>query len=143
MARGKKPARKIRLTELNVRKAPPKATTYQVWDALQRGLALRVQPTGHKSWMTVYSRQGRGRWLTLGNADAIALADARRLAAEVMVEVARGKDPAAERKVVLDTVHRGAPKSTIGRGSKPLAWWRALRDRAGASCKRRRSCAPM
>jgi integrase len=98
MARGKKPARKIRLTELNVRKAPPKATTYQVWDALQRGLALRVQPTGHKSWMTVYSRQGRGRWLTLGNADAIALADARRLAAEVMVEVARGKDPAAERK---------------------------------------------
>jgi hypothetical protein len=99
MARGKKPIHKVRLNELKVRKAPPKAAAYQIWDALQRGLALRVQPSGHKSWMVVYSRQGRGRWLTLGNADSIGLADARRLAAEAMVEVARGKDPAAERKI--------------------------------------------
>ena len=98
MARGKKAVRKLRLTELTVRKARPQATVSLIWDSLQRGLALRVQPTGAKAWVVVYSRQGRSRWLTLGNADAIGLADARLLAAEAMVEVARGRDPAAERK---------------------------------------------
>jgi integrase len=98
MARGKKPTRKIRLTELSVRKAQKATKAYQIWDAVQRGLALRVQTTGNKSWVVIYSRHGRSRWYTLGNVDAIGLADARMLAAEVMLEVARGKDPAAERK---------------------------------------------
>jgi integrase len=98
MARGKKATRKVRLTELGVRKARPQAAAYQVWDSTQRGLALRVQPTGAKSWVVVFSRQGRSRWLTLGAADAIGLADARVLAAEAMLAVARGKYPAAEKK---------------------------------------------
>ena len=98
MARGKKAARKIRLTELSVRKARPMAKAYQIWDSMQRGLALRVQVTGAKSWIVVYSRQGRSRWYTLGSADSIGLAAARMLATEIMLEVARGKDPAAERK---------------------------------------------
>jgi integrase len=85
---------KLRLTELKVRKAG--AGVY--WDEIQRGLALRVQPTGGRSWYCVYSRQGRPRWLWLGKADAIGLADARRLAAKAMLAVAEGKDPAAEKK---------------------------------------------
>jgi integrase len=48
--------------------------------------------------VTIYARQGRTRWLTLGNADAISLGDARVMAAEAMLAVAKGKDPAAERK---------------------------------------------
>jgi integrase len=46
----------------------------------------------------IYSRAGRPRWLHLGSADAIGLSNARTLAAEAMLEVARGRDPAAERK---------------------------------------------
>jgi integrase len=69
-----------------------------IWDTLQRGLAIRVQPTGARAWKAIYSRHGRPRWLTLGSADAIGLADARTLAAEAMVAVARGQDPAAEKK---------------------------------------------
>jgi integrase len=98
VARGQRPTHKARLTELSVRKAQPQVKAYVVWDAQQRGLALRVQPTGAKSWVTVYSRHGRSRWLTLGAADAIGLADARMLAAEAMLAVARGKDPAADKK---------------------------------------------
>jgi integrase len=94
----KRPPRKTRLTELAVRKLQPEPVTYQVWDAHQHGLALRVQPTGRKSWYAVYSRHGRPRWLRIGDAQAIGLADARQLTAETMLEVARGKDPAAERK---------------------------------------------
>jgi integrase len=69
-----------------------------VWDELQRGLALRVQPTGHRSWCFVYSRHGRARWLHLGAADAIALSDARMMAAEAALAVAKGGDPAAEKR---------------------------------------------
>ena len=96
--RPKRSPRKRRLTEFAVRKARPEAAAYLVWDALQHGLALRVQPTGAKAWAVIYSRQGRPRWLHLGNASDIGLADARTLAAEAMLAVARGKDPAAEKK---------------------------------------------
>ncbi len=90
--------RKLRLSELAVQKALPKATTYALWDTKQLGLALRVQPTGGKSYYCVYSRHGRPRWYRIGNAGAIGLSDARTMAAEVMLAVARGSDPAAERR---------------------------------------------
>ena len=57
-----------------------------------------MQPTGHKTWKVIYSLHGRPRWYSLGAADAIGLADARKLAGRVMFQVAEGKDPAAERK---------------------------------------------
>jgi integrase len=83
---------------LGVRKARPEKAAYLIWDTHQRGLALRVQPTGSRSWVVVYSRHGRPRWLHLGRADAIALSDARSMAAEAMLAVAKGGDPAADRK---------------------------------------------
>src|SRR6516162_4548614 len=98
MPRAKRAPRKRQLTELAVRKVRPAAEAYLLWDTKQRGMALRVQPTGGKAWTVIYSRQGRPRWLTLGNADAIGLADARLLAGKAMVAVAEGKDPAAEKK---------------------------------------------
>jgi integrase len=90
--------RKLNLTELYLRKLQPKDTAFVVWDTKQHGLALRVQPTGAKAWKAIYSRHGRPRWLHIGNADAIGLSDARVLAAEAMLAVARGADPAAEKK---------------------------------------------
>jgi integrase len=96
--RPKRTPRKRRLTELAVRKAQPEAAAYLVWDTLRHGLALRVQPTGAKAWVVIYSRQGRPRWLHLGNAKDIGLTNARTLAAEAMLAVAHGKDPAAEKK---------------------------------------------
>jgi integrase len=96
--RAKRPAHKRKLSELFVRKAKPRDSAYLVWDTHQRGLALRVEPTGAKSWVTVYSRRGRARWLHLGKADAIALSDPRTLAAEAMLAVAKGGDPAADKR---------------------------------------------
>ena len=96
--RPKKPARKLRLIELSVYKAKPKTAAYAMWDTKQAGLALRVQPSGSRSWYCVYSYRGRPRWLRLGDAGAIGLSDARMLAAEAMLAVARGKDPAADKR---------------------------------------------
>jgi integrase len=94
----KQPARRRKLTELFVRKVKPEANAFLVWDTGQRGLALRVYPTGRRSWLCIYRSNGRPRWLRLGDADAIALGDARLLAAETVLDVARGSDPGAERK---------------------------------------------
>lgn len=91
-------ARKAKLSELLISRQRPEATSFLIWDSLQRGLTLRVRPSGARSFYCVYSRHGRSRWLHLGNAGAIGLADARLLAAEAMLKVAKGGDPAAERR---------------------------------------------
>jgi integrase len=89
---------KRKLSEIFIRRLGPKQRPYMVWDAYQRGLALLVQPTGFKSWKCVYHAHGRPRWFHIGAADAIGLADARRLAGRVMFAAAEGKDPQAERQ---------------------------------------------
>jgi len=87
-----------KLTALTVTKLRPTAKPYLVWDSYQRGLALQIQPSGYRSFKLIYRFHNRPRWYHIGAADAIALADARKLAAELMLEVIRGKDPAAERR---------------------------------------------
>jgi integrase len=89
---------KRKLTPLLVQRLRPKARAYLLWDTSQRGLALRVQPTGHRVFMLVYRHHGRPRWFHIGAADDIGLSDARKLAAEIMLRVIRGEDPAADRR---------------------------------------------
>lgn len=91
-------ANKCKLSELFVRKLKPRSTAYLVWDEYQRGLAVSVQPTGHMSWKAIYSFHSRPRWFHIGDASAIGLADARKLANRVMFRVAEGHDPCAERR---------------------------------------------
>jgi integrase len=92
------PPNKQKINALTVARLKPADKTYVVWDTVQRGLALRVRPTGARAWKAIYNRHGRTRWLHLGDANAIGLADARQLAAETMLAVARGGDPAADKK---------------------------------------------
>jgi integrase len=90
---------KRKLTEVLIRKAPPKPDgAYFIWDSYTRGLALRVHPTDRKSWYAIYRSRGRPRWLHLGDASTIGLGDARMMTNEVMLAVARGQDPAAEKR---------------------------------------------
>jgi integrase len=90
--------RKHKLSDIFLRKLRAQERTYTVWDSLQRGLAVTVQPSGSKAWKCVYSHHARPRWYHIGSADSIGLKDARKLASRVMFQVAEGKDPAAERK---------------------------------------------
>ncbi|MCW5686551.1 MAG: integrase arm-type DNA-binding domain-containing protein [Pseudolabrys sp.] len=93
---------KHKLNELFLRKLEPRDRTYAIWDTHQRGLAARMQPSGRMSWVYVYSANGRPRWYTIGAADAIGLADARKTAGELASKVAQGHDPCAERKLARD-----------------------------------------
>jgi integrase len=91
-------ARRKRLNERFVQTVRGEAAAFAVWDIGLRGLCLRVQPTGQRSYKAVYSRGGRARWCHIGDASSVSLADARKVAAEIMLEVVRGKDPAADRR---------------------------------------------
>src|SRR5262245_26574627 len=94
----KRAARRHKLNELLVRKTRPEAVAFLVWDTWQRGLALRVQPTGARSWVVIYRHHGRPRWYHLGDARAIALSDARKLAQRLALRVAEGRDPVADKR---------------------------------------------
>jgi integrase len=94
----KRPPRKVRFTDITVRNAKGETGVYNVWDTKQHGLCLRVQPSGGRAFYAVYSRQGRPRWLRLGDARDLGLAEARTMAAETMLDVVRGKDPVAEKR---------------------------------------------
>jgi integrase len=87
--------RKQVLTELTLKKTRAEGTAFNIWDAKERGLVLRVQPSGQRAFKAVYSFRGRPRWYHIG---LVPLSDARRIAAKVRLAVAEGNDPVAERK---------------------------------------------
>jgi integrase len=69
-----------------------------VFDTLVPGLALRVSPTGAKSWVVMYRSRGRFRRFTLGSANVLGLAEAREQAREAVRDAQKGRDPATEKK---------------------------------------------
>jgi len=89
---------KQKLTSLTATKLRPTAKPYLVWDSYQRGLALQIQPSGYRAYKLIYRFHNRPRWYHIGAADAIALADARKLAAELMLRVLKGEDPQTEKR---------------------------------------------
>ena len=90
----------------------------------------------------IYRYHGRPRWLHLGDARSIGLADARRQAAKAMLDVLEGNDPAAMRKAERLTgtfadlasqyVKLHAKKHNKS-GSRPSVWSRDICCHAGAS----------
>jgi integrase len=89
---------KVRLTDVYIANLKPRERAYLVWDTNTEGLALSVQPTGRKSWKAIYAFHGRTRWYTIGKCNAtIGLAEARRRAKKILLEVANDVDPQANR----------------------------------------------
>ena len=87
------------LTDVAIRKLKPTAgRQVDVYDSNVRGLALRVSPSGTKTFVIWYRIGGKARRLTLGRFPLLQLADARQRAKAALIEVADGKDPAAERQ---------------------------------------------
>jgi len=82
------------LTDIAIRNLKPRAVRHEVPDPGARGLRVVVQPSGHKSFAVRFrTAAGHARKLTLQ--PGITLAAARKLAADALLEVAQGKDPAA------------------------------------------------
>jgi integrase len=112
------PAHKHKLNDRFIGDLQPRSGSYLVWDLVQYGLAVQVQPTGHKAFKVIYSRRGKSRWYHIANANAINVKAARKLAGEIMVEVANNKDPAADRKA---SRHAGTFEGLAARYAKHAA----------------------
>jgi integrase len=68
------------------------------FDDAQRGLAVRVTAGGGRTYLCQYTLHGHKWRVPLGSCSAMSLAKAREAAAVIMGDVAKGKNPAAERK---------------------------------------------
>lgn len=76
-----------------------------IWDESLRGFGVRLQPTGVKSFLVQYRNAGgRSRRMTLGRYGVLTIDEARKQAREVLVAVAKGGDPVADKQS-----HRTAP----------------------------------
>ena len=79
-------------------KKPPVGGRRETPDGKIRGLYFVQQSTGAASWAFRYRSAGRPRKLTIGPYPKIDMKSARDLASEAAVSVAKGGDPAADKK---------------------------------------------
>jgi integrase len=90
------------LTDIAIQNLKAGQARYEVPDPGARGLRVIVQPSGRKSYAVRYrNAAGRPRKLTLPA--GITLAAARKLAADSLLEVAQGKDPATVKQATRQT----------------------------------------
>jgi hypothetical protein len=90
-----------RLTKATVGKlvCPNGQTEAFFWDSEIRGLALRVYPSGRKSWVVQYrDGGGRTRRHPVGQFPAVEPSAARKLAGDLLRRVAAGANPSVERR---------------------------------------------
>jgi integrase len=69
-----------------------------VFDDAQRGLAVRITANGGRTYLAQYTLHGLKWRVPLGACSAVSLAKAREAAAAIMGDVAKGRNPAADRK---------------------------------------------
>jgi hypothetical protein len=90
----------MKLTERKIEKLAPERGRKDrlVFDDGQRGLAVRVTASGGRTYLCQYTLHGHKWRVPLGACSAVSLSEAREAAAAVMGDVAKGRNPAAERK---------------------------------------------
>jgi site-specific recombinase XerD len=76
---------------------PPKGEDLR-WDDEVKGFAVRVYPTGSKTYVFIYRYKGRPKRLSLGSTNVIPVDQAREMARLAKVQVYQQRDPSAERK---------------------------------------------
>jgi integrase len=82
-----------------VERAKPSSRLIEIRDAKSPGLALRITPSGSKSWTLRYRlASGRQRRISLGRYPAVSLAKARDRALATLTAVAEDRDPAEEKR---------------------------------------------
>ena len=84
---------KERLTQVRINSFPIPDKRTDVRDELVRGLVLRLEISGRKSWYVVYRSKARQRWYLIGSVDFFSLTEARNEARAFLGLLARGEDP--------------------------------------------------
>jgi len=90
--------RRLELSDPWLKVLRPEARPVEYRDTRQRGLVLRVEPSGRRTWVARYSFDGRDRRYRIGAYPEITLAKARKRAHGLVAQAEGGKDPQAERE---------------------------------------------
>lgn len=85
------------LTDAKVRSAKPKAKPYKLGDG--GWLYLLVAPSGGKLWRMAYRFAGREKLLALGRFPDLSIKEARKLRDAAKERLAKGMDPALEKRL--------------------------------------------
>ncbi len=97
---------KLKIAKRSVDALKVTGERYVAMDTELAGFCVRVSTVGRKVYGFRYraggGRSGRARWYTIGTHGAITADQARDIAREVAAEVARGGDPAGEKRVRRD-----------------------------------------
>jgi len=83
--------RSSRFSDRDIQRFKPSEKTYL--EAEPDGLYVRVLPSGRKSFMTIYSFDGKQRWLTIGRYPDISLSNARKKVKVIREKVENNIDP--------------------------------------------------
>jgi len=87
---------------------PPATGRIDYFDDQTPGLSLRVTSKDVRTWTLFYrTASGQQRRLSLGRYPPVTLADARELARDHQRDVAKGKDPSAEKRIARDALTFG------------------------------------
>lgn len=87
-----------KLTDALIRSLPTPEKRTEYFDTVVPGLALRLTPTGYKSFVYRYRRGSAVKRYTIGPFTKVRLAEARSKARELARSVADGKDPMADKR---------------------------------------------
>lgn len=82
------------ITKQVIQQIQPQSRPFEVRDKRLRGFILRVQPSGHMSYVCEY---GRGKRLTIGPAAVFTPTQARDEARQILADAIKGIDPATAR----------------------------------------------
>src|SRR5690606_30779585 len=85
-----------KLSELTIRNAKPRDTTYMLVDG--EGMYLEISPKGGKWWRLHYRFAGKQKRLSLGTYPGTSLKEAREKRYQARELLAGGVDPAEHRK---------------------------------------------
>ena len=95
-----------------------------VFDDVQRGLAVRITGSGSRTYLVQYTLHGTKHRVPLGPCSALSLKSAREAASTIRGEVAKGGNPAEERKAAATTAKAKALRDCHTFGSLIDDWER-------------------
>jgi integrase len=118
----------VKLTQrkIDALECPPGKKDALVFDDEQAGLGVRVTANGGKRFLAQYSYAGAKRRIPLGSCLAISLAAARDAVRAILGDVAKGRDPAADRKEAAQETRRKATHDSLTLEAL-LGQWESLR----------------
>lgn len=88
----------MQFEDRTIKSLKPKSTRYDFREKSGNGFAIRVFPSGEKSWIYLYTFEGRKRRLTLGNYPTLSLAKARQAHRDALSILTTGEDPGLIKK---------------------------------------------